>query len=135
MKVASSSKKAEEPRDQNVYTLQIPEESPKKGRPHEEVQNVPFDEEEPAKCRVQGGGLLGFLPGISSDIHGRGAHREDYIQIGRNMKIYVDNMLIKSWEAEDHEANLKKSFKNLRKNTLSLNPDKCICGVNSGKLL
>ncbi|GAA0151265.1 hypothetical protein LIER_10020 [Lithospermum erythrorhizon] len=34
-------------------------------------------------------------------------------QIGRNMEIYVDDMLIKSREVEDHEANLWESFDNL----------------------
>ncbi|GAA0161070.1 hypothetical protein LIER_17474 [Lithospermum erythrorhizon] len=44
-------------------------------------------------------------------------------QIGRNMEIYVDDMLIKSREAEDHEANLWESFENMRRNKLWLNPD------------
>ncbi|GAA0170814.1 hypothetical protein LIER_24995 [Lithospermum erythrorhizon] len=36
-------------------------------------------------------------------------------EIGRNMKIYVDDIFIKSREASGHEANLKESFKNLRR--------------------
>ncbi|GAA0170073.1 hypothetical protein LIER_40882 [Lithospermum erythrorhizon] len=44
-------------------------------------------------------------------------------------------MLIKSGEAEDHEANLMEGFKNLRRNKLRLNPDKCVFGVTSGKFL
>ncbi|GAA0165225.1 hypothetical protein LIER_20683 [Lithospermum erythrorhizon] len=36
-------------------------------------------------------------------------------QIGRNMEIYVDDMLIKSREADDHEANLRESFENPRR--------------------
>ncbi|GAA0157483.1 hypothetical protein LIER_14740 [Lithospermum erythrorhizon] len=35
-------------------------------------------------------------------------------QKGRNMEIYVDEILIKSREAADHEANLRESFENLR---------------------
>ncbi|GAA0156299.1 hypothetical protein LIER_13825 [Lithospermum erythrorhizon] len=35
-------------------------------------------------------------------------------QIGRNMEIYVDDMIIKIWEAVDHEANLRESFDNLQ---------------------
>ncbi|GAA0149226.1 hypothetical protein LIER_08455 [Lithospermum erythrorhizon] len=31
-------------------------------------------------------------------------------QIGRNMEIYVDDMLVKSREAVDSEANLRQSF-------------------------
>ncbi|GAA0150447.1 hypothetical protein LIER_09389 [Lithospermum erythrorhizon] len=56
-------------------------------------------------------------------------------QICRNMEIYVDDMLIKSWERAGHEANLRESFENLWKYNLRLNPDKCIFGVTSGKFL
>ncbi|GAA0162039.1 hypothetical protein LIER_18226 [Lithospermum erythrorhizon] len=37
-------------------------------------------------------------------------------------------MLIKSREAKDHDENLRERFKNLRKNKLRLNPDKCVFG-------
>ncbi|GAA0149402.1 hypothetical protein LIER_08583 [Lithospermum erythrorhizon] len=43
-------------------------------------------------------------------------------QIGRSMEIYVDDMLIKSREATDHESNLKESFENLRRYNLRLKP-------------
>ncbi|GAA0146300.1 hypothetical protein LIER_06291 [Lithospermum erythrorhizon] len=43
-------------------------------------------------------------------------------QIGRNMEIYVDDMLLKNREAQDHEANLRENFENLRKYNLWLNP-------------
>ncbi|GAA0163838.1 hypothetical protein LIER_19612 [Lithospermum erythrorhizon] len=54
-------------------------------------------------------------------------------QIGPNMKIYVDDMLIKSRKREDHQANLRESFKNLRRNKLRLNLDKCVFGLTSRK--
>ncbi|GAA0150311.1 hypothetical protein LIER_09278 [Lithospermum erythrorhizon] len=56
-------------------------------------------------------------------------------QIGRDMEIYVDDMLITSQEAQDHEVNLRESFKNLRKYIFRLNPDKCVFGIRSGKFL
>ncbi|GAA0153684.1 hypothetical protein LIER_11860 [Lithospermum erythrorhizon] len=56
-------------------------------------------------------------------------------EISWNMNIYVDDMLIKSREAEDHEANLKESFENLRRNKIRLNLDKCVFGVTSAKFL
>ncbi|GAA0162399.1 hypothetical protein LIER_18502 [Lithospermum erythrorhizon] len=56
-------------------------------------------------------------------------------QIGRNMEIYVDDMLINSREAANHEANIKESFENLRRYNLRLNPDKCVLGVTSMKFL
>ncbi|GAA0152332.1 hypothetical protein LIER_37468 [Lithospermum erythrorhizon] len=54
---------------------------------------------------------------------------------GRNMEIYMDDMLIKSREAQDHEANLRDSCENLRKYNLRLNPDKCVFGVTSRKFV
>lgn len=36
-------------------------------------------------------------------------------KIGRSMKVYVDNMLVKSEQANDHVTNLKESFDVLRK--------------------
>ncbi|GAA0148391.1 hypothetical protein LIER_36713 [Lithospermum erythrorhizon] len=52
-----------------------------------------------------------------------------------NMEIYVDEILIKSREADDHEANLRESFSNLRMYKLRLNPEKGVFGVTSGKFL
>ncbi|GAA0147074.1 hypothetical protein LIER_06865 [Lithospermum erythrorhizon] len=56
-------------------------------------------------------------------------------KIGWNMEIYVDDMLIKSSEASDHEANLRESFENLRRYNLWLNTEKCVFGVTFGKFL
>ena len=55
-------------------------------------------------------------------------------QIGRNMEVYVDNMLIKS-KAKTHLKDLQETFDTLRRYKLKLNPDKCIFGVLSGKFL
>ncbi|GAA0146940.1 hypothetical protein LIER_36419 [Lithospermum erythrorhizon] len=51
------------------------------------------------------------------------------------MEIYVDDMLIKSREAADHEADLLEGFENLRKYNLWVNPEKYVFGVTPGKLL
>ncbi|GAA0186737.1 hypothetical protein LIER_34025 [Lithospermum erythrorhizon] len=56
-------------------------------------------------------------------------------QIGRNMEIYVDEMLIKSRVVKHHEANLRESFENLRRNKLRLSPNKCVFGVTSRKVI
>uniref|UniRef100_A0A2N9H299 Reverse transcriptase domain-containing protein n=1 Tax=Fagus sylvatica TaxID=28930 RepID=A0A2N9H299_FAGSY len=45
-------------------------------------------------------------------------------QIGRNVKVYVDDMLIKSKENEDHLADLKETFQALRGYNMKLNPEK-----------
>lgn len=55
-------------------------------------------------------------------------------QIGRNIKVYVDNMLVKNFQAE-HLSDLDKTFQTLRRNTMKLNPGKCAFGVSAGKFL
>ena len=54
-------------------------------------------------------------------------------QIGRNMEVYVDNMLVKSKKAKQHLDNLKETFDILRKYQMRLNPAKCVFRVSSGK--
>ncbi|KAL0292281.1 UNVERIFIED_CONTAM: hypothetical protein Sradi_6995600 [Sesamum radiatum] len=56
-------------------------------------------------------------------------------QIGRNVKVYVDDMSVKSKKAEDHIANLEETFGVLRKYKLKLNPAKCAFRVQGGRFL
>ncbi|KAL0445029.1 UNVERIFIED_CONTAM: hypothetical protein Slati_2225600 [Sesamum latifolium] len=56
-------------------------------------------------------------------------------QIGRNVEVYVDGMLVKSKKAEDHIADLEETFAVLRKYRLKLNPAKCAFGVQGGHFL
>ena len=56
-------------------------------------------------------------------------------QIGRNMEVYVDDMLVKSKEELTHLDDLKKTFATLKKYQMRLNPSKCVFGVASGKFL
>ncbi|GKV41376.1 hypothetical protein SLEP1_g48919 [Rubroshorea leprosula] len=56
-------------------------------------------------------------------------------QIGKNLEVYVDDIVVKSLKAENHLADLEETFNNLRKNRMRLNPAKCIFGVESGKFL
>ena len=56
-------------------------------------------------------------------------------QIGRNMEVYVDDMLVKSIEAEEHIKDLQEAFGTLKKHRMKLNPTKCAFGVASGKFL
>ncbi|XP_077225671.1 uncharacterized protein LOC143858846 [Tasmannia lanceolata] len=46
-------------------------------------------------------------------------------QIGRNMEVYVDDMLVKSLKAPDHIADLEEAFTILRRNRMKLNLAKC----------
>ena len=56
-------------------------------------------------------------------------------QIGRNMEVYVDNLLIKSKEEPAHLDDLKETFATLRQYQMKLNPSKCAFGVASKKFL
>ncbi|XP_064997182.1 uncharacterized protein LOC135632503 [Musa acuminata AAA Group] len=56
-------------------------------------------------------------------------------QIGRNMEVYVDDMIVKSQEARTHLADLAEAFATLRKFGMRLNPTKCAFDVTSGKFL
>ena len=56
-------------------------------------------------------------------------------QIGRNMEVYVDDMLVKSKEELTHLDDLNETFATLKKHQMRLNPSKCVFGVASRKFL
>ena len=56
-------------------------------------------------------------------------------QMHKNMDAYVDDILVKSKEEEDHLDALSQVFERLILYKLRLNPQKCVFGVESGKLL
>jgi hypothetical protein len=53
----------------------------------------------------------------------------------KEVKVYVDDMIVKSKTREEHPANLRKFFKRIRDFKLRLNLQKCTFGVTAGKLL
>ena len=56
-------------------------------------------------------------------------------QIGRNVQVYMDNMLVKSRGEHDHLDNLKETFDTLHSYNMNINPKKCASGVTAGKFL
>ena len=56
-------------------------------------------------------------------------------QIGRNVEVYVDDMLVKSNDEADHLDDLMETFDTLRKYKMKLNPTKCVFVVSSRKFL
>ena len=56
-------------------------------------------------------------------------------QIGRNVEVYVDDMLVKSLDEEKHLDNLQETFDTLRRHQMKLNLSKCAFGVSSRKFL
>jgi len=62
----------------------------------------------------------------------------DYVfhdMIGRNVEVYVDDIVVKSDSCEQHVSDLKEVFQALRKYRMRLNPDKCVFGVEGRKFL
>ena len=47
-------------------------------------------------------------------------------QIGRNVEMYVDDMLVKSIDKVDHLDNQKETLNTLCKYKIKLNPSKCV---------
>ena len=47
-------------------------------------------------------------------------------QIGRNVEVYVDDMLVKSKDEANHLDDLKETFSTLRNYNMKLNPAKCV---------
>ena len=56
-------------------------------------------------------------------------------QIGRNVKVYVDDILVKSLDEEKHLDDIQETFETLRRYKMKLNPSKCAFEVSSGKFL
>ena len=62
-------------------------------------------------------------------------NRMFHYQIGKNIEVYIDDMLVKSREEDDHLKDIEETFNKLRKYQMRLNPSKCAFGVSSGKFL
>ena len=56
-------------------------------------------------------------------------------QIGQNVEVYLDDMLVKSLDEKKHLDNLQETFNTLRRYNMKLNPSKCAFGVSLGKFL
>jgi len=55
--------------------------------------------------------------------------------IGRTIEAYVDDIMVKTKQADELVANLELTFARLHANGVRLNPEKCIFGVPRGMLL
>jgi hypothetical protein len=56
-------------------------------------------------------------------------------QIGKNLEVYIDDMVVKTTEASEHDQDLSDILASVRKYNMRLNPSKCSFGVQSGKFL
>ena len=56
-------------------------------------------------------------------------------QLGKNVEVYIDDMVVKSRLVSEHLANLANIFEILRRHKLRFNASKCSFEVGSGKFL
>ena len=56
-------------------------------------------------------------------------------QLGKNIEVYIDGIMVKSKVKSEHIDDLGHIFEILRKHKLCLNVAKCSFGVGSGKFL
>ena len=56
-------------------------------------------------------------------------------QLGKNIEVYIDDMVVKSRVVFEHVGDLRSIFEILREHKLCLNASKCSFGVGSGKFL
>src|SRR5438105_6814112 len=56
-------------------------------------------------------------------------------QLGQNVEAYVDDLVVKTRNHTSLLEDLDETFHNLRRTRMMLNPEKCVFGVPTGKLL
>ncbi|SPT19381.1 unnamed protein product [Triticum aestivum] len=56
-------------------------------------------------------------------------------QLGRNVHVYVDDIVVKMEKRGTLLEDLRETFDNLRRFQIELNPEKCVFGVPAGQLL
>ena len=55
--------------------------------------------------------------------------------IYNEVEVYVNDMIVKSKDRENHTMNMRMFFERIKEYRLRLNPQKCTFGVTAGKLL
>ncbi|BFG21588.1 hypothetical protein CerSpe_078620 [Prunus speciosa] len=55
--------------------------------------------------------------------------------IGRNLEVYIDDVVVKSESRPGHLDDLRLAFERMRKHQLKMNPKKCAFGVSAGNFL
>ncbi|SPT17092.1 unnamed protein product [Triticum aestivum] len=96
-----------------------PKESETQGslKPAKETKKIPLDPEHPERHTVRC--MQKFL----------------LKQLGRNARVYVDDIVVKTEKRGTLLEDLKETFENLRRFQIKLNPEKCVFGVPAGQLL
>ncbi|GAU37228.1 hypothetical protein TSUD_375300 [Trifolium subterraneum] len=78
---------------------------------------------------------LSFMDAYSGATYQRLMDRVFVEQIGKNLELYIDDMIVKTQKEGEHDKDLEDILKSFRKYNMRLNPAKCSFGVQAGKLL
>ena len=78
---------------------------------------------------------MSYLDAFQGSTYQRMMTRMFESQLGKNIEIYIDDMVAKSKVVSEHLGDLGIIFEILRKYKLRLNASKCSFGVGSGKFL
>ncbi|GKE29969.1 reverse transcriptase domain-containing protein [Tanacetum coccineum] len=105
---------------------------------YHQIQMVKEDEEKTAFITSQGIFCYTKMPfGLRNDgaAYQRLVDKAFHKQIGRNLEMYVDDLVIKSRTEDEIVGDIKETFKTLREINMKLNPKKCTFGVEEGMCL
>ena len=105
---------------------------------YNQIKMVEEDQEKTAFITSQGLYCYKVMPfGLKNarDTYQRLVNKMFRKQIGKNMEVYVDDMLVKSKEELAHLDDLRETFAMLKQYQIKLNPGKCVFGVVLGKFL
>ncbi|KAL0434439.1 UNVERIFIED_CONTAM: Transposon Tf2-12 polyprotein [Sesamum latifolium] len=105
---------------------------------YNQIRMAPADEELMAFCTPKGIYCYMVMPfGLKNAgaTYQRAMQRIFNDMLHKNVKCYVDDLVVKSKKREDHLYNLRKVFERLRRYQLKMNPSKCAFGVTSKKFL
>ncbi|GJX49470.1 reverse transcriptase domain-containing protein [Tanacetum coccineum] len=67
--------------------------------------------------------------------HQRLVDKEFHKQIGKNLEVYVDDLVIKSHTKDEIVIDMEETFQTLREINMKLNPKKCTFGIKEGMFL
>ena len=105
---------------------------------YNQIRMDEFDQEKTSFVTSQGLFCYKVMPfGLKNAraTYGRLMNKMFAHQIGRNIQVYVDDMLVKSLHEVDHLDDLRETFDTLRSFNMKLNPNKCAFGVTARKFL
>ncbi|GJR28618.1 reverse transcriptase domain-containing protein [Tanacetum coccineum] len=105
---------------------------------YHQIQMAKEDEEKTALITCQGIFCYRKMPFGLRNVGETYQHLVDkafHKQIGRNLEVYVDDLVIKSRTEDEIVRDIEETFKTLREINMKINPKKCTFGVEEGMFL